>query len=238
MAAAKKKTRSVPRLVSDTSRGYTILLIALVPSVILASVLPRIAPDMTPATIAAVGAFATWALLGFTTGIVTFAVFRRATGEQLADWLRATDPHRRENTWLYYLNGGGASSWAMSGSVIAVTAVLVLSLVEEFRAQPLVIFTGMAVVVGSLFMTIASYAVRYAREHATVGGIVFPATPAPVFSDFFYLAVQVSTSFSPADVVVETTSARRAITTHALVSFAFNTVIVALLVAVLTSSVI
>jgi len=235
---AVKKRREVPRLVSDTLRGYTILLIALVPSVILAAILPRVAPDMTAATIAAVGAFATWALLGFTTGIVTFAVFRRASGEQLAAWLRATDPKKREKTWLYYLNGGGASSWAMSGSVIAVTAVLVLSLVEEFRAQPLVIFTGMAVVVGSLFMTIASYAVRYAREHATVGGIVFPATPAPVFSDFFYLAVQVSTSFSPADIVVETTSARRAITTHSLVSFAFNTVIVALLVAVLTSSVI
>ena len=236
MASAKPR-RTVPRLASDTLRGYSIIGLALVPSLTLAGVLPRIAPDMPSATLTAASAFVTWALLGFTTGIVTFAVFGRASGEQLENWLRATERSRGAHRFLYYLNGGGAASWAISGSIIAVAAVLALSLIEEYRSQAVVVFAGMAVVVGSLFMTIASYAVRYAREHATSGGIVFPATPQPTFSDFFYLSVQVSTSFSPGDVILETKQARRIVTTHALVSFAFNTVIVALLVSVLTSSV-
>ena len=57
-----------------------------------------------------------------------------------------------------------------------------------------------------------------------------------MFLDFFYLAVQVATTFASADVSVTTTKARRLITANSLISFGFNTVIVALLVSVLVGA--
>jgi uncharacterized membrane protein len=52
-----------------------------------------------------------------------------------------------------------------------------------------------------------------------------------------YLATQVQTTFSSSDVTVGSTATRKIVTGHALVAFAFafafNTVIIALLIAVL-----
>ena len=50
--------------------------------------------------------------------------------------------------------------------------------------------------------------------------------------DFNYLAIQVSTTFSSSDVTIERTDARRVVSVHSLIAFAFNTIIVALLVSV------
>ena len=81
-----------------------------------------------------------------------------------------------------------------------------------------------------------AYAVRYAREQAASGGVSFAKTPEPVFADYLYLAVQIATTFSSSDVTIETTRMRRLVTANSLISFTFNTVIVALLVSVLVSS--
>ena len=68
---------------------------------------------------------------------------------------------------------------------------------------------------------------------ATVGGLTFPGYGGVVFWDCVYLATQVQTTFSSSDVVVGTTLTRKIVTGHTLVAFAFNTVIIALLIAVL-----
>jgi uncharacterized membrane protein len=78
-----------------------------------------------------------------------------------------------------------------------------------------------------------TYAVHYARVTATVGGLTFPGDNGVVFWDCIYLATQVQTTFSASDVTVESTLTRKIVTGHALVAFAFNTVIIALLIAVL-----
>jgi hypothetical protein len=75
--------------------------------------------------------------------------------------------------------------------------------------------------------------VHHARVTATVGGLTFPGDGGVVFWDCVYLATQVQTTFSSSDVGIETTLARRIITGHTLVAFAFSTVIIALLIAVL-----
>jgi uncharacterized membrane protein len=54
-----------------------------------------------------------------------------------------------------------------------------------------------------------------------------------VFWDCIYLATQVQTTFSSSDVTVGTTLTRKIVTGHTIVAFAFNTVIIALLIAVL-----
>ncbi len=52
----------------------------------------------------------------------------------------------------------------------------------------------------------------------------------PVFSDYVYLAAQVATTFSTSDVTVERRSMRRTVTVHSIATFAYNTVVIALIV--------
>jgi len=91
--------------------------------------------------------------------------------------------------------------------------------------------------VSSLFMMLTAYAVHYARKQALAVGLEFPSTPAPNFTDYLYLAGQVATTFGASDVAVTTSAMRRTVGIHSLLAMAYNTVIVALLVSVLLSSV-
>ena len=236
MATARTQ-RTVPRLASDTARGYVVFGVAVIPAIVFGITSPTGGSVDDAAVLAATGAFVIWGIMGFATGIVNQVVFGRATARELERWMRATEPRDRGARIMRFVNGGGSLSWAISGSIIAVAAVLTLSFIPEFRGSPSVVFSGLAVVVGSLFMTISSFAVRYAREQAATGAFSFAGDEEPRFSDFIYLSVQISTSFSSADVTIDRNAARRLVTTHSLVSFAFNTVIVALLVSVLVSTV-
>jgi uncharacterized membrane protein len=224
-----------PWLASDIKRGYLIIAIAvpitlLVPFAIVLAGVEATRESLTIATL-----FISWCLIGTLATVLTFVAFGRASSDELRQQLVATTPRDRRARIVYYLNGGGAAAWAITGSVLAVTAVTILSLQRTSTTEPVIVYGGIGVVVASLFMTISAYAVRYAREYASNGGFDF-AGEKPRFGDFFYLAVQVATTFSTSDVQVTTTKARRLVTANSLISFAFNTVTVALLVSVLVSS--
>lgn len=62
---------------------------------------------------------------------------------------------------------------------------------------------------------------------------MFPGRPELVRRDYFYLAVQVSTTFSTSDVELTTTEMRGTSTAQSILAFVVNTVIVALLVSAL-----
>lgn len=164
--------------------------------------------------------------------ITTFAVFQDADADSLARWVAATAPTGRLSTLQAEFAGTGPTI-TVQWSGLAIVSVVVLALSPHLYRQPLVVALSAAVVATSWLVTIVSYAVHYARVSATVGGLTFPGDRGVVFWDCVYLATQVQTTFSSSDVVIETTLTRRIISGHTLVAFAFNTVIIALLIAVL-----
>ncbi|BBK32304.1 putative membrane protein [Stella humosa] len=62
------------------------------------------------------------------------------------------------------------------------------------------------------------------------GGFAFPATPEPVIWDFLYHAFVIGMTAQVSDVQVETTGLRRLVLAHGVLSFLFNTVLLALAV--------
>ncbi|ODT02435.1 MAG: hypothetical protein ABS58_17475 [Mesorhizobium sp. SCN 65-20] len=60
-----------------------------------------------------------------------------------------------------------------------------------------------------------------------VGGLVFPGTDRPVGWDFLYFAVVIGMTAQTADTAISTTAMRRAVMVHSVLSFFFNTIIVA-----------
>jgi uncharacterized membrane protein len=74
------------------------------------------------------------------------------------------------------------------------------------------------------------YTLRYARLYYTGvrGGVDFHQEAAPRFSDFAYLAFTIGMTFQVSDTEVNAASIRAQILRHALLSYLFGTVIVAL----------
>lgn len=71
------------------------------------------------------------------------------------------------------------------------------------------------------------YALRKDRVSDESGGMDFPGTPAPTFGDFFYFSITIGATSQTSDVVISSPAIRRVVTVHALLSFAFNTAVLA-----------
>ncbi len=92
-------------------------------------------------------------------------------------------------------------------------------------------------VILSWFLLHTMFTVRYAHlyhDHnklntgSEVGGIEFPTDEAPDYLDFAYFSFVIGMTFQVSDVTVSSRAIRRFVLMHSLISFAFNTIIVAL----------
>ncbi len=194
--------------------------------------------DLEPASAAFVTGvyFVAWILFCVVYSALTWHALRLADGLTLATWLRETEGQRRSRRRSESLYGTGGPAGAVMLCSIALVAVLVTAALPELRDHPASLGLAVAVVATSWCLLVVVYALHYARESTRSGGLDFPGLAegdAPDFSDFFYLATSVATGFATADVSVRTTAMRREVTIHTLIAFAFNTVVVALLVSLL-----
>jgi uncharacterized membrane protein len=67
-----------------------------------------------------------------------------------------------------------------------------------------------------------------AKERGNQGGLEFPSSPTPDYSDFLYFACVIGTSGQTADVSFSSRSMRRTGLVHCVLAFFFNTTLVAL----------
>jgi len=100
-------------------------------------------------------------------------------------------------------------------------------------AQTIMILLCLGAAALAWALTHTSYAFRYAHLYYRVGtgagsGLEFPGECAPCDFDFAYFAFTLGMCFQTSDVVITSRSIRRAVLGHTILSFAFNTVIVAL----------
>lgn len=123
-----------------------------------------------------------------------------------------------------------------AGAVALVAAVVVMPRAQQVGAPPGLAF-GVCViaVAGSWLMLQTGYAMSYAAAYLDGGGLRFPGEEKPLVGDFAYFAVAVGTSFGTTDVDVTTSRMRRLVMSHNILAFVFNTLIVAIAVAALTS---
>jgi len=96
---------------------------------------------------------------------------------------------------------------------------------------------GFLSVIASWLVVQAVYAVRYAILYYTapVGGIEFNSDDKPTFTDFAYLACTIAVTYGVTDTAVKNRPIRKAVLEHAMVSYLFGTVIVAITVQVITT---
>jgi uncharacterized membrane protein len=80
------------------------------------------------------------------------------------------------------------------------------------------------------------YAYQYYRSEESAGGLAFPSEQDPDQLDFAYFAFTIATSFAVSDVNVTDRTIRRAVLGHQILSFFFNTSILALVINLFTNT--
>ena len=137
----------------------------------------------------------------------------------------AADPGRTV-AWLLVI-------MASSFSIFAGTYVMRHARDIEPQRSDSLIFLSLVAVVVAWLLTHTSYTLRYAHlyyrdDKEGEGGLTFPGDHKPDDFDFAYFAFTVGMCFQVSDVVVTSPQIRRAVLFHAVISFAYNTIILAL----------
>jgi uncharacterized membrane protein len=136
-----------------------------------------------------------------------------------------------------------ASSLFFIVFVSLVSLVLAISLAPEVRdletarGISLAITAALGVVLawGVLHTSFAlHYAYQYYRSEGSPGGLTFPGEKSPKLRDFAYFAFTVGTSFAVSDVDVTDDAIRQAVLGHQILSFFYNTSILATVVTMAT----
>lgn len=97
-----------------------------------------------------------------------------------------------------------------------------------------------------ILMTLASVAAAWTIVHTTLafkyahlfyghGGLDFPGDDDPEYMDFVYFSFVIGTTFQVSDIAISSSRIRRIAWLHGVLSFAFNTIIVALSINIISS---
>ena len=139
---------------------------------------------------------------------------------------------------------GKAAIFAISFGASAISlglAVLVIGTSSLVDPRDLWVRTalGLGAILAAWLLLHTAYALHYARLYyaspATLGGFNF--TEPPDAFDFAYVAFGVGMTFQVAEIVPTNRAMRRAVLRHELISFAYNTAILAMVVNIIASQV-
>jgi uncharacterized membrane protein len=130
------------------------------------------------------------------------------------------------------------SSMASLGAIVAELAVVKdHSGVDRYAHIALAVLT----IAASWAFAQVSFALHYAHDYyldqtrGGNGGLVFPDTTTPDYLDFLYFAAVIGTSGQTADVAFSSPHMRRIGLMHCVLSFAFNTSLIGLMINVASS---
>src|ERR1700744_6082765 len=179
-----------------------------------------------------------WDVLALVYLIIGFVVVRR----------------RRRRPDLAQLTGRLGQQW-LTGARLGFGFTIAASLVGMGSADsvltngnnatygdPIRFFGGIAIVAAWLLLHVG-YARFYARlyyrpedpaDPAVGPGLEFPRTPAPMATDFLYFSFTLGTSFAASDVTVTSQAMRWHVMVHSILSFFYNTVVLAVAFGILT----
>jgi uncharacterized membrane protein len=174
----------------------------------------------------ALRAVAGWDAAAFAMGALAWAlIFRAGTDPKRTRRHAADDDPGRRVVWIIAILASGFSLFAT-----AVVLRNARSCPIEWR--PAFVVLCLAAVGTAWALTHTAYTLRYAHLYYRddgdgEGGLLFPGEGKPAYLDFAYFAFTLGICFQTSDVSITSRQIRRAVLAHAILSFAYNTTIVA-----------
>jgi uncharacterized membrane protein len=125
--------------------------------------------------------------------------------------------------------------FAIAASFAAIAGLINEAKAAKELAKVAYIFLAGLTIFVSWMVTQIAFTLHYAHEYYapnalrdSAGGLIFPNDASPDFWDFFYFATSIGATSQTSDVAIKSKSLRRLVTFHAIVSFFFNTTVLAL----------
>jgi uncharacterized membrane protein len=174
-------------------------------------------------------------LIAWTAGAWLFIalVLKMMAGADVAEIRRRAGVEDEGRTAVLF-----ATIAAAVASIVAL--VLQMSAAQEMHGPERLLSTILALltIFGSWLVVHFIFALHYAHEYYVPGhddseamkGLKFSGGEAPDYWDFMYFALVVGTTFQTSDTEVVSRRMRRTVMVHGLVSFIFNTAVIALTV--------
>jgi uncharacterized membrane protein len=139
--------------------------------------------------------------------------------------------------WVRFFGYGGATNWALIGALIAVVLTIVVAQSPVFRDDWVFIALGLLTVASSWALMVYSFTLEYLRLSVEPDDgephIDLKVEGEPRFTDYLTLAVLVSTMAATVSAEIRSRRAWTLVRVNVLFAFAFNSVIVAMMVSLL-----
>jgi uncharacterized membrane protein len=199
---------------------------------------PRPAPDSAAASDETyLRGLAIWIVFFLTYLALTWMLFRRDPPERIRAWAAARIAGSSGRPrWSFVRSGVGLVVVYFSAALAVDAAAYVVR--DAARIAPEISgplqAMGAVIVILAWFVTHAVHAERYAAlYYQENGGLDFPGDDEPDYWEFVYFSFAIGMTFGTTNVRATTGDFRRLMLPHKLLSFGFNTAILALVLAVL-----
>jgi len=172
----------------------------------------------------ALRAIAAWDVAAAVMGMLALMIISRTSIEETRKHAAEDDPGRRAVGILIIL--------ASAISLLATSVVLRQARTCPPDARDWFVFLCAVAVVSAWLLTHIAYALRYAHlyyrdDDEGEGGLAFPGDGHPAYVEFAYFSFTIGMCFQVSDVGVSSRQIRRAVLGHSLLSFLYNTAILA-----------
>lgn len=219
---------------ADGRRALVAIAASLICPVIAGIVVGIVAPDSRGTRAAVV----LLALLGWNIFAVLYATMTVRTFDHVDEArFRRQIQYRsdaRSELWKRLNPNGDGPTYAIEATVVAFVVVLVLPHVQAVDINAwLLVPVSLTILLSCWALSIVSYALHYAEKDHAIPGLDFPGERTNAFADYLYFSIAVATTFGATDVTIATPRMRRVVNLHTVVTFIYNSVIVALLAALI-----
>jgi uncharacterized membrane protein len=172
----------------------------------------------------ALRAIAAWDVAAVVVGTLSWLIILRTSVEDTRRHAAEDDPGRRAV--------GVMTIMASGFSLLATAVVLRQARTLAPNTRDLFVLLCALAVVSAWLLTHTAYTLRYAHlyyrgDHEGEGGLVFPGDGQPAYLEFAYFAFTIGMCFQVSDIGVSSRQIRRAALGHSLLSFLYNTAILA-----------
>ncbi len=162
-------------------------------------------------------------LVGWDSGVLAYgAVLLLLMKSRTVERLQANAAALDEGRWAMLLITLGASLASLGAIVVELAQVH-----GKADAGPLGALSGCTVLL-SWFFVHTIFANHYAHEFWRRGGLSFPGNDRPGYGEFMYFSFCMAVASQVSDVSTQSAGMRRLVLVHSLVSYLFNTAIIAL----------
>lgn len=136
--------------------------------------------------------------------------------------------------WSRVSPGGDGPNFAIEATAVSFFVVLVVPHIEAIQINDLILVPlTMSILLCCWALSIVSYSLHYAQKDIENPSLDFPGDRTGAYADYQYFSIAVSTTFGATDVSITQPYMRRVVNLHTILTFLYNSVIVALLASLL-----